>query len=101
MEVIKSHLRFYPAQVAGQLTAQPARRGTRNPYSQVGDRFTLYKVQGKGGTSYYRVEVGREIHFFGIPEGGANALGHQGLLPQPTTPYGVELALTLAPPNVE
>ncbi|MBA0782206.1 hypothetical protein Gotri_003065 [Gossypium trilobum] len=68
---------------------------------QVGDRFTLYKVQDQGGSSYYRVEVGREIHFFGIPDGGANAMGHQGLLRQPTTPYGAELALALAPPNVE
>ncbi|MBA0738097.1 hypothetical protein Gogos_011507 [Gossypium gossypioides] len=68
---------------------------------QVGDRFTLYEVKDQGGPSYYRVEVGREIYFLGIPDGGANAMGHQGLLRQPTTPYGVELALTLAPPNVE
>ncbi|MBA0636201.1 hypothetical protein Godav_022008 [Gossypium davidsonii] len=68
---------------------------------QVGDRFTLYEVPDQGGSSYYRVEVGREIHFFGIPDWGANAMGHQGLLRQPTTPYGAELALTLAPPNVE
>ncbi|MBA0854022.1 hypothetical protein Goshw_025044 [Gossypium schwendimanii] len=67
---------------------------------QVGDRFTLYKVQDQGGSSYYRVKVGEEIHFFGIPDWGANAMGHQGLLQQPTTPYGAELALTLAPPNL-
>ncbi|KAK8304276.1 hypothetical protein V6Z12_D04G210800 [Gossypium hirsutum] len=94
---------------------------------QVGDRFTLYRVKDQGRPYYYRVEVGhqgllrqpttpygaelaltlappnveREIHFIGIPDGGANAMGHQGLLRQPTTPYGAELALTLAPPNVE
>lgn len=40
-----------------------------------GDRFTLYIMQGEDGSSYYRVIVGREIHFFGIPEGGENAMG--------------------------
>ncbi|MBA0782207.1 hypothetical protein Gotri_003066 [Gossypium trilobum] len=33
----------------------------------VGDRFILYIGQGEDDSSYYRVKVGREIHFFGIP----------------------------------
>ncbi|MBA0751117.1 hypothetical protein Gogos_002481, partial [Gossypium gossypioides] len=32
----------------------------------VGDRFTLYQVQVKDGSSYYRADVGREIDFLGI-----------------------------------
>ncbi|MFQ6648850.1 hypothetical protein Gotur_020731 [Gossypium turneri] len=35
----------------------------------VGDRFILYIGQGEDGSSYYGVKVGREIHFFGIPQG--------------------------------
>ncbi|TYH78303.1 hypothetical protein ES332_D04G217100v1 [Gossypium tomentosum] len=53
----------------------------------VGDRFILYIGQGEDGSSYYKI-INRS---------------HQGLLQQPTTPYGAELDLTLAlaPLNVE
>ncbi|PPD75189.1 hypothetical protein GOBAR_DD27885 [Gossypium barbadense] len=78
-----------------------------NPKEGVQETRILSLVQGEDGCSYYRVKVGREVHFFGIPEDAAEAYpqiitrNRQGLLRQPTTQYGAELALTLAPTNVE
>ncbi|MBA0782205.1 hypothetical protein Gotri_003064 [Gossypium trilobum] len=38
MEVIQSHFSFYTAQDPGQFVTQSAGRGTRNPYSQWGEK---------------------------------------------------------------
>ncbi|MBA0815215.1 hypothetical protein Gohar_020977 [Gossypium harknessii] len=68
----------------------------------VGDRFTLYQVQVEDGSSYYRVEVGREIDFLGI---NAMAYGSGSTADEHVITHHhqeeLSLELSLGQPNVE
>ncbi|KAA3463355.1 B3 domain-containing transcription factor NGA4-like [Gossypium australe] len=68
----------------------------------VGDRFTLYRVQVEDGSSYYMVEVGREIDFLGI---NAMAYGSGSTAEEHVITHhhqaGLSLELSLGQPNVE
>ncbi|KAG4205936.1 hypothetical protein ERO13_A04G133025v2 [Gossypium hirsutum] len=68
----------------------------------VGDRFTLYRVQVEDGSSYYMVEVGREIDFLGI---NAMAYGNGSTAEEHVITHhhqaGLSLELSLGQPNVE
>ncbi|KAB2036154.1 hypothetical protein ERO13_D04G176456v2 [Gossypium hirsutum] len=68
----------------------------------VGDRFTLYQVQVEDGSSYYRVDVGREIDFLGI---NAMAYGSGSTADEHVITHHhqekLSLELSLGQPNVE
>ncbi|KAB2088232.1 hypothetical protein ERO13_A04G133251v2 [Gossypium hirsutum] len=69
----------------------------------VGDRFTLYQVQVEDGSSYYRVEVGREIDFLGINAMtyGSGSTADEHVITHHHHQEGLSLELSLAQPNVE
>nr|KJB77944.1 hypothetical protein B456_012G169400 [Gossypium raimondii] len=72
----------------------------------VGDSFTLHQVKVEDGSSYYRVEVGREIDYLGRNAMAKNAMayGSGSTANEHVITHhhqGLSLELSLGQPNVE